>query len=80
MTSGSLKEVPDKSVFLLYLDKRLNENTQAYISAEELFSSFKIAVLNNSPNVPQYGEIKDMEMKVEILFLLNVKKKIICYV
>jgi hypothetical protein len=59
MTSGSLKEVPDKSVFLLYLDKRLSENTQPYISAEELFSSFKIAVLNNSPNVPQYGEIKD---------------------
>ncbi len=59
MTSGSLKEVPDRSVFLLYLDKRLNENTQPYISAEELFGSFKIAVLNNSPNVPQYGEIKD---------------------
>ncbi|MFO7827051.1 MAG: caspase family protein [Bacteroidales bacterium] len=59
MTSGSLQEVPDKSVFLLYLNKRLQENTQSYISAEELFGSFKIAVLNNSPNVPQYGEIKD---------------------
>lgn len=59
MTSGSLKEVPDKSVFLLYLNKRLTENTQPYISAEELFSSFKVAVLNNSPNIPQYGEIKD---------------------
>jgi len=60
MTSGSLKEVPDKNAFLLYLDKRLSENTQPYISTEELFSSFKIAVLNNSPNVPhQYGEIKD---------------------
>jgi len=59
MTSGTLQEVPDKSVFLLYLNKRLKENTQPYISAEELFSSFKIAVLNNSPNVPQYGEIKD---------------------
>lgn len=59
MTSGSLKEVPDKSVFLLYLNKRLTENTQPYISAEELFSSFKNAVLNNSPNIPQYGEIKD---------------------
>ncbi|MCK5169792.1 MAG: caspase family protein, partial [Bacteroidales bacterium] len=59
MTSGTLKEVPDKSVFLLYLTKRLAENTQPYISAEELFSSFKIAVLNNSPNTPQYGEIKD---------------------
>lgn len=59
MTSGTLQEVPDKSVFLLYLNKRLKENTQPYLSAEELFSSFKIAVLNNSPNVPQYGEIKD---------------------
>ncbi|MBI9053344.1 MAG: caspase family protein [Bacteroidales bacterium] len=59
MTSGTLKEVPDKSVFLLYLNKRLTENIQAFISAEELFGSFKIAVLNNSPNVPQYGEIKD---------------------
>jgi hypothetical protein len=59
MTSGSLKEVPDKSVFLLYLNKRLKENTRPYISAEELFSSFKNAVLNNSPNTPLYGEIKD---------------------
>ena len=59
MTSGSLKEVPDRSVFLLYLNKRLTENTQDFISAEELFSSFKTAVLNNSPNVPQYGEVKD---------------------
>ncbi|MCB2195854.1 MAG: caspase family protein [Bacteroidetes bacterium] len=59
MTSGSLKEVPDKSVFLLYLNKRLQENTRPYISAEELFSSFKNAVLNNSPNTPLYGEIKD---------------------
>lgn len=59
MTSGSLKEVPDKSVFLLYLNKRLKENTRPFISAEELFSSFKNAVLNNSPNTPLYGEIKD---------------------
>ncbi|MDA3952827.1 MAG: caspase family protein [Bacteroidales bacterium] len=59
MTSGSLKEVPDKSVFMLYLNKRLQENTQEFISTEELFSSFKIAVLNNGPNTPLYGEIKD---------------------
>jgi len=59
MTSGTLEEVPDKSVFMLYLNKRLEENTQQFISAEELFSSFKNAVLNNSPNIPQYGEIKD---------------------
>ncbi len=59
MTSGSLKEVPDKSVFLLYLTKRLKENTHDNISAEELFDSFHLQVVNNSPNTPLYGEIKD---------------------
>lgn len=59
MTSGTLKEVPDQSVFLQFLIKRLEENDQKYISSEELFSSMRTAVLNNSSNVPQYGEIKD---------------------
>src|SRR6056297_76177 len=59
MTSGSLKEVPDQSVFLKYMVKRLNENEQKYITAEELFNSFKVAVVNNSPNTPLYGEIKN---------------------
>ncbi|MBI9067436.1 MAG: caspase family protein [Salinivirgaceae bacterium] len=59
MTSGTLKEVPDKSVFIEYLVKRLENNNKSYISSEELFVSFKAAVLNNSPNIPQYGEIKN---------------------
>lgn len=58
MTSGSLTEVPDKSVFLELLVKRLDENTLGYLSAEELFSSFRNAVMNTSPTVPQYGDIK----------------------
>nr|MDA3779150.1 caspase family protein [Bacteroidales bacterium] len=58
MTSGSLKEVPDKSVFLLYLTKRLKENTYDKISAEELFNSFHVQVINNSSNTPLFGEIK----------------------
>lgn len=58
MTSGALTEVPDKSVFIQYLVKRLNENDKKYISSEELFSSMRSAVLNNSTNVPQYGEIQ----------------------
>ncbi|MEA3318055.1 MAG: caspase family protein, partial [Bacteroidota bacterium] len=58
MTSGSLKEVPDKSVFLLYLTKRLKENTHDNISAEELFNSFNVQVMNNSSNTPLYGDIK----------------------
>lgn len=61
MTSGAMKSVPDKSIFMEYLLKRLKENQQAFLSAEQLFSSFKIAVINNSPNgqIPQFGEIKE---------------------
>lgn len=59
MTSGNLKQVPDKSVFLEFLVKRLYENEKKYISTSELFNSFREAVLNNSPNIPLYGVIQD---------------------
>jgi hypothetical protein len=59
MTSGALKTVPDKSVFITYLLKYLINHDQPLLSTEELFRTFKIAVINNSPNgqVPQYGPI-----------------------
>lgn len=61
MTSGAMSEVPDKSVFVEYLVKRLKQNTDKYLSSEQLFASFKIAVINNSANgqVPQFGEVKE---------------------
>ena len=61
ITSGTLTEVPDKSVFIEYLIKRLAENENKYISSERLFSRFKDAVINNSPTrqVPQFGEIRE---------------------
>jgi hypothetical protein len=59
MTSGTLKEVPDKSVFVEYFVKRLEENLRKYLPSEQLFFSFKPAVLNNSDNVPQFGIIKN---------------------
>jgi len=59
MTSGTLEEVPDRSVFLQFLLKRLQENERKYLSASELFNSFREAVLNNSPNIPQYGVIQN---------------------
>jgi len=59
MTSGALTVVPDKSLFLEYLVKRLNENTKSYLTGEELFSSFKTEVMNGSPVTPMYGDIKD---------------------
>jgi archaellum component FlaG (FlaF/FlaG flagellin family) len=61
MTSGAMKEVPDKSIFVEYLIKRLKENKEPLLPAEVLFSSFRQAVINNSPNrqIPQYGEIRE---------------------
>ena len=60
MTSGTLTEVPDRSAFLKYLIDRLENNTEQYLSSEQLFSSFRIAVINNSDVIPQYGEIRDV--------------------
>ncbi len=59
MTSGTLKTVPDESVFIKYLLKNLVSNQAPLISADQLFRQFKVAVINNSPNgqVPQYGPI-----------------------
>jgi Caspase domain len=59
ITSGAMKTVPDKSVFIEYLVKRLYQNERDLLPAEQLFSSFKIAVMNNSEGqVPQFGDIK----------------------
>ncbi len=60
MTSGTLTEVPDRSAFTQYLIDRLSENEETYLSSEQLFSSFRIAVINNSDAIPQYGEIRNV--------------------
>lgn len=60
MTSGQLTEVPDQSAFLKYMIERLGTNKEKYLSSEQLFSSFRIAVINNSNVIPQYGEIKEV--------------------
>lgn len=60
ITSGNLKEVPDQSVFFQYFIKNLKENTLDYLSSEELFSKMKLAVMNNSPTVPQFGTIQNV--------------------
>jgi hypothetical protein len=60
MTSGTMTEVPDQSAFLKYMIDRLKKNSDKYLSSEQLFSSFRIAVINNSNVIPQFGEIKDV--------------------
>ena len=61
MTSGSLKTVPDQSVFVEFLIKRLKENNEPYIDAQKLFARLREAVINNSKvnQTPLYGAINE---------------------
>lgn len=58
LTSGNLSEVPDKSVFLKYLIKSLNENQDLFLPTPLLFSRIYETVLNNSPTTPQFGVVQ----------------------
>ncbi len=60
MTSGQLTEVPDRSYFIRFLCERLTDNTEKYLSSEQLFSSIRMAVINNSDAIPEYGEIRNV--------------------
>ncbi|MCH3885144.1 caspase family protein [Tenacibaculum aquimarinum] len=57
ITSGTLKTVPNESVFFKYLIKRLENNPNKYLSARKLFDMIEDPVINNSENKPQYGTI-----------------------
>ena len=59
LTSGALLTVPDKSVFVEYLVKRLKNNQEKYLYSEKLYVNMKDAVINNSPTnqTPQFGVI-----------------------
>ncbi len=66
MTSGALTTVPDRSVFVEYLLKRLGENREPYLPAADLFSQLRTPVINNSPPqadgsipTPRYGVIQE---------------------
>lgn len=72
MTSGTLTEVPDQSTFLKYLVVRLSTNGDKYLSSEQLFSSLRMAVINNSKAVPQYGVIQDVgDQGGDFIFILK---------
>ena len=72
MTSGNLTKVPDRSSFTRFLIQRLEENKETYLSAEQLFSSFRIAVINNSDAIPKYGEIQNVgDEGGDFIFLKN---------
>lgn len=58
LTSGALTEVPDKSVFLDYLIKELENNQNKYMRSEDLFFAIREPVRNNSPITPLFGVIQ----------------------
>lgn len=61
MTSGIFsQEVPDESMFIKYLVKKLDENKEQFLTSESLFSNLKPAVMSNSANIPQYGVIQNV--------------------
>ena len=61
ITSGAMKSVPDKSVFIEYLVKKLRENKEKYLYAQRLYLQLKDPVINNSPNsqTPLHGVINE---------------------
>jgi len=58
ITSGNLSEVPDKSVFLKYLIKSLEDNTDVFMPSSVLYSRLYEPVLNNSVTSPQFGVVQ----------------------
>lgn len=59
LTSGSLTTVPDKSVFMKYLIKILDENPNLYLPSEDLYMEIRQAMKNNTTTRPEYGEIQN---------------------
>jgi hypothetical protein len=49
LDTGTLSEIPDKSVFIEYLIQRLEDNEDKYATSQDLFTRLRKAVINNSP-------------------------------
>lgn len=60
ITSGTLKTVPNVSVFLKYLLEKLKNNKEKYFSASQLYQSIEEPVGNNNTSLPQFGVIQNV--------------------
>ena len=58
ITSGNLTEVPDKSHFISQLLKKLNDNEDDFLPAQQLFTRIYEPVINNSSTIPKFGVIQ----------------------
>ena len=58
MVSGVDTKVPDKSIFIDYLLKALENNQDKYLTAAQLFSNFEMNVMDENPEqIPVYGRV-----------------------
>lgn len=60
LTSGTLKTVPNKSVFIKYLIDRLEKNKEKYYASSSLYQAIEQPVGNNSNSLPQFGVIQNV--------------------
>jgi len=60
MTSGNLGTVPDKSIFVEFLLKKLEDNQDIFMSSRLLFSRMFEPISDNTSVVPQFGVIQDV--------------------
>jgi hypothetical protein len=58
MTSGNLSAVPDKSIFIQQLLKKLEDNMDEYLPAQQLFTRIYEPIVNNAATNPVYGVIQ----------------------
>lgn len=58
MTSGNLTEVPDKSVFVNFLLRTLDTNSEPFLPSSALFSRIYEPITDNAPTIPQYGVVQ----------------------
>jgi len=58
ITSGNLTEVPDKSILMKFLIKKLESNKDQFISTDQLFADIRPIIMNNSYTEPLYGVIQ----------------------
>jgi len=58
ISSGNLKEVPDQSIFMQFLLKQLEINKKQFLSTDQLFSTIRPNIMNNSHTEPLYGVIQ----------------------
>ena len=76
MTSGSLSQVPDKSIFADYLIKRLEDNNDPFLPAQTLFYRIYEPVTNNSPATPQFGVVQSTgDEGGDFIFIKRTKKQ-----